>query len=98
LDNVIRAVLAQRVRLMAAINADHASEAASPASFDASKCIFEQGSARRLNPKPTRGFKKKRRIGLAGQAEFLRIKPVDTGIDKTVESRSAQNGGAVLTG
>lgn len=91
-------MLAQRLGLAAATDADHASEPSPPASFDASQSVLEQDSAQRLNPEAARGFQKKRWIRLPRQPEFLRIQSVDTLIDEMIKPCSAQNGGAVLAG
>ena len=71
-------MLMQRLRLAAAIDADHAAEVPSPTGFDTSQRVLEQDSTRRLNSEAAGGFQKKRRIGLARQPELVRIEPVDT--------------------
>lgn len=94
----ISPMLAQRLGVTAAVDTDHPSKGAAPASFDASQGVLEHDSANRRNPEAAGGFQKKRWIWLARQPELGSIDAVHTRVDKVINSCSVENGGAILAG
>ena len=82
--------------MLAAIDADHASEATPFAGFHPSQRILKQDYTRWRNIETASDLEKQGRSRLAREAERLSVKPVDAGIEMMLESGSVQNGGGIL--